>query len=312
MSIDRILSRPGHTAGLVVVLALNAFPGKAAAQESIYSSALLPRIRAAVSSMSGSRPREVRYISVAESRMPLSYSVAGADTQLVTSVIPAFQIRYADRWIMVDAGIDSSGLVGMMGPEGASGFSKASYDTLRRALQGADRIVLTHEHPDHADGVQHGPSFREIAAKLLLNTEQRQALVEPGAPGAVGMSPDSAVFLRAAENGLVHPLAPGVVLVKAPGHTPGSQFVYVRLADDREILLVGDLVWMMAGLTMNAQKPMEMSQMVGEDRAAIQPQIDWVRSLPSTIAVVPSHDKARLEALVGQGVLRTGLDLRRR
>ena len=112
---------------------------------------------------------------------------------------------------------------------------------------------------------------------------------------------------------LVHAVAPGVVLIRAPGHSPGSQFVYVRLADDREVLLVGDLVWMMPGLTLNRQKPQSASDGIKEDRGAIQRELDWVRSLldAGVIAVTPSHDKGALDALVAKGVLRVGLDLRR-
>ena len=104
-----------------------------------------------------------------------------------------------------------------------------------------------------------------------------------------------------------------MVLIRAPGHSPGSQFVYVRLADDREVLLVGDLVWMMPGLTLNRQKPQSASDGIKEDRGAIQRELDWVRSLldAGVIAVTPSHDKGALDALVAKGVLRVGLDLRR-
>jgi hypothetical protein len=68
---------------------------------------------------------------------------------------------------------------------------------------------------------------------------------------------------------------------------------------------------MMAGLTANAQKPQPTSDDLKEDRAAIQREMDWVRSRLRSIAVAPSHDKARLAALVGQGLLHVGLDLRR-
>jgi glyoxylase-like metal-dependent hydrolase (beta-lactamase superfamily II) len=38
-------------------------------------------------------------------------------------------------------------------------------------------------------------------------------------------------------------IAPGVVLKKAQGHTPGSQMVFVALASGSELLFVGDVVW---------------------------------------------------------------------
>ena len=56
------------------------------------------------------------------------------------------------------------------------------------------------------------------------------------------MSTDSASAFRTIDYDRLYAVAPGVVLVSAPGHSPGSQLVYVRLADYREVLLVGDLV----------------------------------------------------------------------
>lgn len=300
-----------NKAALMLMLVLGSHPGAVSAQENPYSNTLLARIRAAAKSVPGPRPRELRYIAVAEARRPLNSSVAGADTQRVTNVVPSFQIRFADRWIMVDAALDSSAMIKTYGPRAADGYSTARYDSLQLSLRDADVIVLTHEHVDHANGVQRGPYFRQVAAKTLLGGAQRRSLVNPLAPAIVQMSPDSVSVFRVVEYELLHSLAPGVVLVRAPGHTPGSQLVYVQLADEREVLLVGDLVWMMAGLTGNAQKPQQASDDLKEDREAIQREMDWVRSILSSIAVAPSHDKARLDALVSQGLLHAGLDLRR-
>lgn len=309
MIIDSAHACIRNQAALVLVLALCSYPSTVSAQENPYSNTLLARIRAAAKSVPGPRPRELRYITVADVRLPLSFSVADADTQRVTSVFPAFQIRFADRWIMVDAGLDSSAMIQYY--RSAPGYSSARYDSLQLALRDADLVVLTHEHVDHANGVQRGPYFRQIAAKTLLSSAQRRSWVNPPVRATFQMSPDSASVFRVVEYDLLHSLAPGVVLVRAPGHIPGSQLVYVQLADDREVLLVGDLVWMMAGLTANAQKPQPTIDDLKEDRATIQREMDWVRSILSSITVAPSHDKARLDALVGQGLLHVGLDLRR-
>ena len=300
-----------NQAALVLGLVLCSYPGRASAQQNPYSGTLLPRIRAAAKSVPGPRPRELRYIGVAETRLPLSFAVAGADTQKVSGDFPAFQIRFADRWIMVDAALDSSAMIQTYGPAAADGFSRARYDSLQLALRDADLVVLTHEHVDHANGVQRGAYFRQVAAKTLLSSAQHHSLVSQPARAISQMSPDSASVFRVVEYDLLHSLAPGVVLVRAPGHTPGSQFVYVQFADGREVLLVGDLVWNMLGLTANTQKPQPMSDDLKEDHVAIQREMDWVRSIMTSIAVAPSHDNGRLDALVGQGLLHIGLDLRR-
>src|SRR5581483_5050041 len=142
----------------------------------------------------------------------------------------------------------------------------------------------------------------------LLTSAQRQSWLEPPARAFFAMSTDSLSRFRALDYDLVYALAPGVVLIKAPGHSPGSQFVYVKLADDREVLLIGDLVWMMPGLTTNRQKPQAASDDLKEDRAALQQEMDWVRSIMSggAIAVTCSHDRGQLDALVAEGILHVG------
>jgi glyoxylase-like metal-dependent hydrolase (beta-lactamase superfamily II) len=255
----------------------------------------------------------LRYLAVAEVPLRLNMFVAATSPDLVTMVFPVFQIRFADHWIMVDAALDSAAMIQNYGPSAGAGYSSARYDSIQNGLRDAETVVLTHEHFDHAVGVQRGPYFKQVASKTVLTKAQLQSLLNPPARAFLRLSPDSASGFRVIDYDLVHALAPGVVLIKAPGHSPGSQFVYVRLADAREVLLVGDLVWMMPGLTMNRQKPQAASDDIKEDRGAIQREIDWVRSLmdAGVIAVTPSHDKGQLDALVARGVLRVGLDLRR-
>jgi len=108
------------------------------------------------------------------------------------------------------------------------------------------------------------------------------------------------------------PIAPGVVLIRAPGHTPGSQMVYVKLASGREVVLVGDVVWHTAGIETGQQKPDSTSKQMREDRVAIGQEIAWLKQdvVPAGIVVAVSHDGTALQHLVQQGVLTTGLDLK--
>jgi glyoxylase-like metal-dependent hydrolase (beta-lactamase superfamily II) len=300
-------------AAVLVSLIVLAHPSGAVGQDNPYTPALLTTIRREAQALPGPRPRDLRYLVVAEAQLRLDMVVADASPDPVTIVFPVFQIRFADRWIMVDAALDSAAMVQTYGRGAGVVHSGVRYDSVQTALRGAETVVLTHEHLDHAIGVQRGPHFRQIASRTALTKAQLQSLLNPPARAFFPLSPDSASLFRVIDYPLVHALAPGVVLIRAPGHSPGSQFVYVRLADDREVLLVGDLVWMMPGLTMNRQKPQSASDGIKEDRGAIQRELDWVRSLldAGVIAVTPSHDKSALDALVAKGVLRVGLDLRR-
>jgi hypothetical protein len=86
----------------------------------------------------------------------------------------------------------------------------------------------------------------------------------------------------------------------------------VQLANGREILILGDLVWQSEGLERGVQKPEASSRRLGEDRAAVQAEMDWVRRFMGRedVALVLSHDSRSLDALVAKGVLTNDFDLR--
>jgi glyoxylase-like metal-dependent hydrolase (beta-lactamase superfamily II) len=101
------------------------------------------------------------------------------------------------------------------------------------------------------------------------------------------------------------------VLIKAPGHTPGSQVVYVRLASGREVILSGDVAWHRLGIETETEKPDSASRLLGEDRAAIAGELAWLhQAARSGVTVVVSHDGEQLETLARQGILREGLATR--
>ena len=109
------------------------------------------------------------------------------------------------------------------------------------AIKAASQIVITHEHPDHIAGLTDYPGdIRELHSSLRLTVEQ---VTDPVASGGLA-------FPRGALDGYtpisyqdVMPIAPGVALIKAPGHTRGSQMIYVRLESGAEYLFIGDIAW---------------------------------------------------------------------
>jgi glyoxylase-like metal-dependent hydrolase (beta-lactamase superfamily II) len=122
----------------------------------------------------------------------------------------------------------------------ADGYDTAAWERVLRAIGCASAIYVTHEHEDHLGGavaVKDAP----YSAKVRLNPEQLQAVT----PSEPGMS----LVTRAALTSLPYQgmiaVAPGVVLVRAPGHTRGSQMVYVQRADGAEVLLTGNAALLM-------------------------------------------------------------------
>ncbi len=280
-------------------------PAKSRAQSPLYTDSLLPALRRVAAAVPGALPQGVRVLAFNWSRGLASGVVEGGPADSVGRANVVFQVRYPAGWIMVDAGMDKG--IANNPPR----FSQERYDQVQLALRDARLIVMTHEHYDHIEGVLRSPYLAQIQPKTLLTRQQVQTLMTGQNPGNITLDSVEVAHYLVVDYERLLPIAPGVVLIKAPGHTPGSQMVYVRTARGRELVLAGDVAWAMAGVEGNRQKPEAVSQRFREDRALIAPEIAWLHGLAAQhVAVVVSHDDASVTGLVRQGVLADGLDLR--
>jgi glyoxylase-like metal-dependent hydrolase (beta-lactamase superfamily II) len=292
------------TAGALATLA--GFATSTAAQASPYTDTLIGAVRRLAAAVPGDLPTSLHYLSIAGAHAPASLAVEGAAQDPVDFAFPVFQIRYRHGWIVVDAGMDRE----VAGSELT--FHQVRYDQVQQALRQARLILVTHEHHDHVAGVIRSPYLEEVAARTLLTRAQVQTLLErPNSP-AIKLDSVAAARYRTVDYDLLLPLAPGVVLIKAPGHTPGSQMVYIRLSSGREVILAGDVAWLMTGIQNRQQKPDSASRGLSEDRSMIQPELEWLNAIATTtgIVVLPCHDAAWLAGWRDRGVLKEGLDLR--
>jgi glyoxylase-like metal-dependent hydrolase (beta-lactamase superfamily II) len=99
------------------------------------------------------------------------------------------------------------------------------------------------------------------------------------------------------------PLAAGIALVKSPGHTPGSQMVYVALESGREYLLIGDVAWHMDSVRQIQGKA---APWITEDQPSIMSQLGWLNGLSRTdpgLVIVASHDDEQHADLIRGGLL---------
>ena len=104
-------------------------------------------------------------------------------------------------------------------------------------------------------------------------------------------------------------LAPGVVLIKAPGHTPGSQMVYVSRADGGELLFLGDVSWRQRNIEYVRERPLFMTLLIGEDRHAVLAEFKALHALMQRepgIALVPGHDGPAVQKIAATGLLQAG------
>jgi glyoxylase-like metal-dependent hydrolase (beta-lactamase superfamily II) len=188
---------------------------------------------------------------------------------------------------------------------GASLGAKIDDDAYARmdlGMSQATQIVVTHEHPDHIGGIIAYADPQGIRRALRLNKEQVESLPRYGLtwPAELG---DYAPI----EYTDMLPIAPGVVLIRAPGHTPGSQMVYVKREDGRELLFIGDIGWSLRNVETGKGRPRLLSQfMLNEDRDAVFAELAMLKALHEAepdLLIVPGHDVAAVDALIASGAM---------
>jgi glyoxylase-like metal-dependent hydrolase (beta-lactamase superfamily II) len=273
-----------------------------------YPTNLLARIREAADDIPGVVPMAVHFVTVAESRRPRRVVLDVADETPYVQARTAFQIAYDGATLMVDAGMDETVHRGFSTGAPEPYFPERNAE-VQRALVAASLIVVTHEHGDHVAGIVRSAQRAAIASHTLLTRAQVETLTLAPQSPAIRLTPETAADYMVVDYSLFLPIAPGVVLLKAPGHTPGHQMVYVRLRDATELLLSGDVTWALEGIVARTQRPPSTSERIREDRDALALQIDWLADSIETsdLIVVPSHDSGYLAELVRRGVINEGL-----
>lgn len=275
-----------------------------------YPSDLMTRVRDAADSILGDFPQSIAYAKVAESHRAYSAIIEDGSEDTFVSARTAFQIRYAQSSIMIDSGMDEEVHTYYGFGRDEPYFANVNQD-VQLALFEADQIIITHEHGDHVSGVIRSPFFRQIAAKTLVTEAQVNTLVNNPQLPQIQLTPEQADQLRVVEYGLTFPVAPGVVLIKSPGHTPGHQMVYVKTAAEREYLFVGDIGWSMVNFSELKLRPESTRSRIGENAEALMNQMVWIREVMDDegVIVVPSHDNILLEEYVAEGLLGDSLRL---
>lgn len=264
----------------------------------------LDELRRLAASLPGDPPRAVASALIAETGVPRGALFAGESLlERHPMVHQVFRVEWArGETLLVDAGFAPEVLERM----GGGTFHQDAWQQVLAAMGEAENIVVTHEHFDHLGGVAAFEPSAPLAGRLRLTAEQHAneaALDDSRVPHAL-RRPEPLRY-----DGTLA-LAPGVVLVKAPGHTPGSQLVFVRTREGRELLFIGDVAWHLDQLSELHYRPRLVTDLLlGEDRGAVLAQFRALSALMHAnpeLVVVVSHDREQRERLVGMGVLRDG------
>ena len=84
-----------------------------------------------------------------------------------------------------------------------------------------------------------------------------------------------------------------IVIVPAPGHTPGGVIIFLTLHSGTRYALVGDLVWQLEGITLRVERPWICRKFADFDaegtRENLLRMIALKERLPELI-IVPAHD----------------------
>ncbi|MEQ8351507.1 MAG: MBL fold metallo-hydrolase [Leptospiraceae bacterium] len=248
-----------------------------------------------------SGPVALNSIVIGEGSFPSAAIVAGASLfSKTTLVFVSYQLIYADgSELILDTAQDES-----LHNEFYEGepFYSQRFDIMQTAMKRAKWIVATHEHVDHVGGIAQSPFFEEIKDQVFLSEEQINGPTIEAARFPEG----NLEKLNPLKYDGLHRIAPGVVLQKAPGHSLGSQLIYVRMQSGQEFLFIGDIAWGQKNITEQTGRPALVSWLfLNEDRNQVAHQLKALLEMQNQypeIQLVVAHDSQNLKKLIQNGV----------
>ena len=269
-----------------------------------YDEDLLEQIREAAKITPGDSPVSINFAKIAESHRTYAAVIEGGSNEPFISARTAFQVLYPSASIMIDTGMDET-VHSFYGFGREEPFWPEKNELVQQSLRGASLIIVTHEHGDHIAGVLRSNYRDELAPKTLLTKTQIETLLTNPQLPEISLPPEDSNNYLVVDYERYLPVAPGVVLVKSPGHTPGHQMVYTRLDNNEEYLFIGDIGWLLENVAGPTLRPKATSERIGENRQAIMAQLIWIKQLMNRhgIIIVPSHDNNLLNRYREQGLL---------
>jgi len=259
-------------------------------------------IRAMSTVLPGALPLAVNGVRVAASIRPRKFVIEGGDDTPVTMPRTAFQIVYPDCSVMIDSGLDEA-THASFSPDKPEPYFAEQFARLQRALAKARLIVLTHHHADHVAGVLCAPNFPELAGKTIITMGVADCMINTPHRPHLKLAPQALERFIVLDYPQYYPVAPGVVLIQSPGHSPDSQMVFIRLQSGREILHSVDSAWIMDNIMEVKGKA---APWVKEDVPAVMAQLRWLKAVAETeknITILVTHDDKLFDRLARNGTI---------
>ena len=263
----------------------------------------LSRIRQLARLLPGPLPLAVNGIRVAASVRPNKFVIQGGDDTSVTMPRTAFQVVYPDCTVMIDSGLDQETHDSFSTPDKREPYFPAEFAKLQKALNAARMIVLTHFHADHVAGVTRAANFDELAAKTFVGVATAQCLLSTPHKPHLAMTAEQVNKFNIFNYGDYYPVAPGIVLIKAAGHSADHQMVYIALQSGREMLHSVDVGWVLENI---AQVKGKAAPWVKEDVPAVIGQLRWLNNVlrnETNVTLLVTHDDGLFTKLTQSGTV---------
>lgn len=268
----------------------------------------IAEVRRLADAQAGEKPRLVRVETVAHLSAPQAFVVAGDSWRSIDLPVSSYELVYRDHLAVLDTALNADIATSMS----ASTFDRAAYSRMSGALIHAAVIIVTHEHPDHVGGLLAQPDLKKLLTVARLTREQVAVLkanLQTDAFAALHLRPSIFDGYRPLDYVRYQAIGPGVVLIKAPGHTLGSQMIYVRRADGVEYLFLGDVAWRMRNVETLREKARFVTWLADEDRGKVREELAGLNQLHVAepgLHMMPGHDAAAIDSLVKNGMLVKG------
>jgi len=276
----------------------------------------LPKAQAILDSReSGDNPRRLSFINTASQAMPRSGVL---DTEKdprpndpYVMSHPSFVLEWADgRILLIDTGMNRAQAVSFGWPletfAGAAPLQPnlsvaEQLGEQRRRVQG---IVFTHLHTDHTGGILDLCVGLDHDVPVFMTEAQRERPNHTTKPGLEILNESGCARQETLARAALMPVPgfPGVYVVAAGGHTPGSQLIVAHVTTEggaRTYAFVGDIVNHIDGVLSDVPKPyLYQLLIVPEDEQRQAELRHFLRDLQGHgISLVVSHDQRAIEAL---------------
>ena len=252
----------------------------------------------AADAIPGEKATRIEVETVSHTPVPRIAMVAGTGWKKIDMVRNSYRVVFPEGSLIIDTGQDRADALRF----GANAYDVEAWTRILAGIASADTIVLTHGHGDHADGLAASADVPGIAGKARLSAAQMATMANGGL--------DTSAFRPTLDYDGVLALAPGVALIAAPGHTPGSQMVYVQLAGGQEYLFMGDTASMADNVRLGRIRSHYVTDRIGkDDRHAVFLQTAALQRLAAEdpgLVLVPGHDASATAAFEAQGLLQPG------